>query len=359
MTSWTHFDIHGLVGMRVADDAPTAAQLRDMFAPFLADRLERVNLTVDAHLEEMPGAVVSDEGDRYTATGLHLEEARVQVMTEGGGYRVHGRGELLTTVLPLVDRVAVRSGAAMIHAATVDYRGRGVLLAGTGGAGKTSTVAKLIREDGVRCMGDDWAFLGYDGRLLAYEKPMLVRPHHRGLYPHLFKAGAKRKPLIPAWLTLPMGRLATAVHPVIIRYPRAARFFRRWSPEHMMVTPRQAFPAAEFAAEAPLGAALFVERVEQAETTVERVDAAWMAARLLGNYHDELPRHARDLISALCATGLDALHLVFGEKEALLADALDGATCLRVRLPADLLADEASDAIAAQVREAAGTEVAA
>ena len=130
----------------------------------------------------------------------------------------------------------------MIHAATVDFRGRGVLIAGTGGAGKTSTVAKLIGIEGVRFMGDDWAFLGYDGRLLGYAKPMLIRPHHRGLYPHLFKPGAKRKVLIPSLAQRPMGRLATAVHPTIVRYPRAARFFRRWSPEHMMVTPQQAFP---------------------------------------------------------------------------------------------------------------------
>lgn len=360
MTGWLNFDMHGVVGMRVAADAPAAAQLRDMFAPFQTDSLERVDLTVDADLEELQGKIHADDGDRYNEDGLHLDDARVQVFNEGAGFRVHGRSELLTTVLPLVDRVAVRKGVAMIHAATVDFRGRGVLMAGTGGAGKTSTVAKLIGIDGVRFMGDDWAFLGYDGRLLGYAKPMLIRPHHRELYPHLFTPGAKRKVLIPSWLSGPMGKLATAIHPTIVRYPRVARFFRRWSPEHMMVTPQKAFPTADFATEAQLSAALYIERVEQPEITVEPVDAAWMAARLLGNYHDELPRHSRDLISALCATGLDSLHQVFSEKEALLSDALSGVTSLLVRVPANLLADDASDALVAQVREAVGyAEVAA
>jgi hypothetical protein len=355
MTGWLNFDIHGIVGMRVAAEAPTAAQLRDMFAPFLTEApLERIDLTVDADLERLEGAVHADDEDRYTDEGLHLGDARVQVMTEGAGFRVHGRGELLTTVLPLVDRVAVRKGVAMIHAATVDFRGRGVLIAGTGGAGKTSTVAKLIGIEGVRFMGDDWAFLGYDGRLLGYAKPMLIRPHHRGLYPHLFKAGAKRKVLIPSWLSAPMGRLATAVHPTIVRYPRVARFFRRWSPEHMMVTPQQAFPAAEFATEAPLAAALYIERADQREVTAEPVDAAWMSARLLGNYHGGLPRHSRDLINALSAAGLDPLHSVFSEKEALLSDALAGVASLLVRVPAELLADDASNALVAQVRDLVG-----
>jgi hypothetical protein len=356
MTDWIHFDIHGVVGMRVASDAPTAAQLRDMFAPFLAEGLDRVDLTVDADLEELAGAVI-DEEDRYTDTALHLGESRVQVVLEGAGFRVHGRSELLTTVLPLVDRVAVRNGAAMIHAATVDHRGRGVLLAGTGGAGKTSTVARLLHLEGVGVMGDDWAFLSYDGRLLGYAKPMLIRPHHRALYPHLFKAGARRKVLIPPALSAPVGRLATAVHPTIIRYPRVARFFRRWSPEHMMVALEQAFPTATIATEAPLAVAMFVERVEQPRITMEELDAEWMAGRLLGNYHAELPRHARDLVTALGATGLDPIHRAFSEKEALLADALEGATSVLLRVPADLGADEASDAIAAHIGEALGAEV--
>jgi len=353
-----NFSIHDLVGMRIAGGTPGAAQLRDMFAPFLVDELDRVDIEIDADLEELVGAAADDE-DRYTETALHLADSRVQIHTAGDGFRVLGRGELLTTVLPLVDRVAVRHGAAMIHAATVDYRGQGVSIAGTGGAGKTSAVAKLLTHEDVGFMGDDWAFLAADGRLLAYPKPMLVRPHHRDLMPHLFKAGKRRKPLVPKALMAPMGRLATAVHPTLVRYPKLARRLRRWSPEHLMVTPEQAFPGARVAREVPLGAALFVERIEGAtETTMERVDADWMAARMLDNFHAGLPRHARDVITALGATGLDPIHLAFAEKESLLAEALQTANNVHVRVPASLLANEASALLVAQVQEALGASVA-
>ena len=344
------FDLHGLVRMSV--QGPAAPQLRDMFAGFLVDEVADPNLTVDDRLVETPGAALADDGDRFTATTMHLEGPKVQVEREGDAFRVHGAGELLTTVLPLVDRVAVRGGAAMVHAATVEHEGHGVLLAGTGGAGKTSTVAKLVQGGDTRPMGDDWAFLAGDGRLLGFAKPLLVRPHHRGLYPHLFKPGTKKKPMIPPALAGPMGRLATAVHPTIVRYPRAARVLRRWSPEHLMVGLQDAFPQTPVATEAPLAAAIFVERVEQELVTAEQVDASWMAARLLGNFHDELPRFSKVLLDKLCATGLDAQHELFGEKERLLAEGLDRASCTLLRVPATLLADEASDVISAHVRAA-------
>lgn len=345
------FDLHGIVRMSV--EGAAAPQLRDMFAGFLVDAVAEPNLTVDDRLVPTPGAALADDGDRFTATTMHLEGPKVQVEREGRrGFRVHGAGELLTTVLPLVDRVAVRGGAAMVHAATVEHQGHGVLLAGTGGAGKTSTVAKLVQGGDTRPMGDDWAFLSGDGRLLGFAKPLLVRPHHRSLYPHLFKPGTKKKPMIPPALAGPMGRLATAVHPTIVRYPRAARVLRRWSPEHMMVGLQEAFPQTPVVSEAPLGAAIFVERVEQELVTAEQVDASWMAARLLGNFHEELPRFSKVLLDKMCATGLDALHELFGEKERLLAEGLERSSCTLLRVPATLLADEASDVISAHVRAA-------
>jgi hypothetical protein len=354
---WLPFDLHGAVRMRVRADAPGAAQLAEMFAAFRCDDVAVADLTVDPSFEELDGAVHAGDGDRYTDEALHLAAARVQVVLDGVGFRVHGSGELLTTVLPLVDRVAVRRGIAMVHAAAVQRDGRGLLLAGTGGAGKTSTVARLVGSGEMRLMGDDWAFAAAGGRLLGFAKPLLLRPHHRDLYPHLFSVRSRRKPLIPPALGAPMGRLATAVHPTLVRYPQAARVLRRWSPEHLSVTPQEAFPEAEVADEAQLAAALYIERAERDDIVADSMDPEWMASRLLGNFHDELPRHSRALLERMCATGLDELHELFGEKQRVLADALQDATCLRLRVPARLLAGEASEVLSAHVRAAIATEV--
>ena len=84
----------------------------------------------------------------------------LQVVDEGGQYRVNGPGELLTTVLPLLDLVTTSRGAGD------DPRSDGGVPRAApspsrppGGTGKTSTMAKLMRRPGFSFMGDDWGFV--------------------------------------------------------------------------------------------------------------------------------------------------------------------------------------------------------
>src|SRR6266540_3743168 len=196
---WIELNIHDRAAIRIAEDAPTASLLRDMFAPFRAQGLERHDLTITAELEPMPGASHNEHEYRHTDSSLYLAAIKVQLVVDGDGFRLHGTRELLTSTLPLLDRILVGRDVAMIHAATFDYRGHGVAMPAWGGVGKTSTIAKLLRVDGVAFMGDDWAFMAGDGRLLGYAKPMFIKPHHRPIYPHLFSR--RRKPLVPSALS--------------------------------------------------------------------------------------------------------------------------------------------------------------
>jgi len=192
---WLEFNIHDRAAMRVAEDAATASILRDMFAPFRTQGLEQHDMTITDEFEPVLDASHAEHEYRYTDSSLYLSALKVQVVTGDGEYRLHGTRELLTMALPLLDKVLVDRDVAMIHAATFDYRGHGIAMPAWGGVGKTSTVAKLLRVDGVGFMGDDWAFMAGDGRLLGYAKPMFIKPHHRPIYPHLF--ARRRKPLVP------------------------------------------------------------------------------------------------------------------------------------------------------------------
>ena len=168
----------------------------------------------------------------------------VQIFLDEDGFHLHGSVELMVMALPLIDRLMVNQGAAMIHALTVEYKGHGLAMPAWGGTGKTSTMAKLLKRDGYAFMGDDWAFLSRQGELLGYAKPMFIKPYHRSIYPHLFSN--THKPLVPISLSKQIARMTTRVHPYITRYPQLAQLTRRWSPEHMMVTPQRAFPEARF-----------------------------------------------------------------------------------------------------------------
>ena len=73
----------------------------------------------------MPDAALLEHELAYTEAAVRFVRERVQVILEEDQYRVHGAGELLTSLVPVLDRAMVTRGAAMIHAATVAYNGPG------------------------------------------------------------------------------------------------------------------------------------------------------------------------------------------------------------------------------------------
>jgi hypothetical protein len=350
MTDWIEFDFHGRATMRVDRQAPTASLMEEMFAPFLASGVGRADLTITEAMEPMAEAGYGEEIYRYSEDMVYLNGTNVQIVRDGDGFRLHGSRELLVSALPLIDRILVTRGTAWIHAATVDYRGHGVCLPAWGGVGKTSTIAKLLRIEGVAFMGDDWAFLDRGGELLGYAKPMSIKPHHRPIYPHLFKG--VHKPLVPKRLSKRIGDLTTLVHPLVTQYPALARLSRRYSPEHMMVTPRQAFPHASFSTRAPLAITIFVERYGGSRTVLEERDRGWMVSRMIGNFHAEIKHHSQDVITALGATGIVPIEQAFIEKAAVIDQALAGKPTFLLQVPKALSADEASDVIVEQLQRA-------
>jgi hypothetical protein len=205
----------------------------------------------------------------------------------------------------------------------------------------------MVLQRGDAFLADDWCFLSAEGDVLGYAKPLFVRAHHRALLPHLF--AESRKPLASGTLARPLAGVATAVHPAIAGRPQIARVARRWSPEHMIVPVAEALPGAAIATAAPLSATIFVERRDDARARLEPRDADWMATRLIGSFHAELPRGARDLLTALGAVGLLSLDRFFADKAGVLARALERRPAYLLSVPRALAAEAAADAIASAV----------
>lgn len=343
--SWLNFDIHGVARIQVQSDAPAARQLKTMLACFATEREVPGDIVITPSNEPMPEAGWLELDFAYTDRALLFPEDRVQIVHSPEAWHIHGSGELLTALVPVLDRCMVERETAMIHAATVSYRGHGIALPAAGGTGKTSTIAKLMKRPEFGFMGDDWAFIDADARLLGFEKPMFIKPHHRPIYPHLF-AGV-RKPLVPKALSRPVGKLTTVVHPVVVRYPRLADISRRWSPEHRMVAPRQALPGAQFTPSAPLAVAIYVERYDGAVTRLVQKSQAWMVDRMIGNFHIEMAGFSQHVVAAMGASNLVPTPRHFQEKAAVLNRALDGVPCMVLRVPRVYSADTASDDIVA------------
>lgn len=340
---WLHFDVHGRVGIRIAADSPAAPQLRTMLACFASDSEVPADITVSPELESLGVTAELEDQLKYTPDSVEFVRERVQIVHDGSSFRVHGAGELLTSFVPILDRAMVEHGAAMIHAATVAYRGHAIALPAAGGTGKTSTVAKLMRKKDFSFMGDDWAFLSDNKQLLGYAKPMFIKPHHRPMFPHLFQG--VRKPMVPKKLSRPVGRLTTLVHPFIIRYPKLADVSRRWSPEHRMVDAARALPGVPVTTTAPLLVAAYVERHSGDSIELTEKPQGWMVDRMLGNFHVEMAGFSQEVVTALAASSMLSWRQFADDKGDVLSKALDGVPCYLLQVPAQWTADRASDEV--------------
>jgi hypothetical protein len=180
---------------------------------------------------------------------------------------------------------------------------------------------------------------------------MFIKPYHRSIYPHLFKK--THKPLVPSNLSKQLHRITTLIHPLASRYPRLAQLSRHWSPEHIMVTPQQAFPEARFSEKAPLAACMFVERFQSDSEEPQFIEKSeqWMVSKLIGNFNSEMTKPSRLVLTALGAAGLLPIEQVFCEKAENLRKSISGKPCFYLRVPQSLAPDQASDIIVAHFQK--------
>jgi hypothetical protein len=342
-SGFVDFDVHGQAGVRVARKDVALQEVRSLLGPFETTGVARVDLAVGG--EPVGLFRPSHVEDTFRCTDSAVEIPRLGLEIHfGAEVRVNARQTFLPALVPVLDSVLLDHDTVMVHAAAISYRGRGVALPTWGGVGKAATVAKLLTLPRISYMGDDWAFLAKDGRLIGDAKPLTVRSYQRAIYPHLFPetAGPTTGSKLPKTVT----ELAGAMRPILIRHPQLLQLARRRSNhEAVAVTPRQAFPQAPIASSAPLATTVFLERYDGEEPVLEFRDPAWMATRLVSSFHTKLDRDSRDVVMALSASGLLPLDRYYARKAAILRAGLGDTPCFSLRVPQWMAPDYAATII--------------
>jgi len=85
---------------------------------------------------------------------------------------------LYTNVIEALLRFAfVERGYMLLHSASMEIEGRGVLLSARTDTGKTGTVLKLVRTAGGRFLSDDMTIIDSEGRARNFPKPLTISHH--------------------------------------------------------------------------------------------------------------------------------------------------------------------------------------
>ena len=229
--------------------------------------------------EGQPGPVIE---------GSHkLARWRVRLALAPGaavGLRAQVRGPfglplVQSTILePLLGLAAARRALALVPGALVlDGEGRGVLLVGGSGAGKTSLAARAIAA-GRDVLADDRVFLDADAVASRFARRMRLYPDIRDTAP-------------AAWASLAGGARARLHAVALVRGATAGRF----APP--VAVTRRELGAAAWGAAARVERILLLRRDERAQAQLAAVGAAVAV--------DEIVARIRDDRAALKGAGID------------------------------------------------------
>lgn len=83
-----------------------------------------------------------------------------------------------TNVIEALLRFVMASrGYALLHSATLEIEGHGIMLSAHTDTGKTHTILRMLREVGGVFLSDDMSIIAPDGRVFAYPKPLTISHH--------------------------------------------------------------------------------------------------------------------------------------------------------------------------------------
>ena len=217
---WVYYNIHDLVRIRLQKDHISKRSFELFFGPFRTDFLkeEEIDLSVQEHSPEI--SEFSDAGGSYYFSDNHLYfiKHKVHLLKKNDSWILAGQRDLLPFVNPVLQMLFLRKGCCAIHGASVAINGRGVLLPGWGGTGKTSAVICILKEiGGSSFLSDDFSIISPD-TIYSNPKAFFIYPYHRSLFPHLFRS--KHKILIPSCFSDVFEKIRALARPAIMTFPQ-------------------------------------------------------------------------------------------------------------------------------------------
>jgi hypothetical protein len=119
----------------------------------------------------------------------------------GDGRLEYWHGNSLELSIPfVVQLLLLQRGRSFIHSAGVSINGKGCIFPAFGGTGKTLIISHLLKQDGVKLLGDDLVAVTETGEAAAYPRPFCLYEYHREAFQDIFeKLGIRHLQPALAW----------------------------------------------------------------------------------------------------------------------------------------------------------------
>ena len=298
------FDLHGLVGVRLCDASATdVAAVRRQLGP-VQRRLDRPPDVTVRFVDRLPSRsplryLGPDEAgftdDAFLVLrSKHKAKARVEVPLADVGRPcelVCERGlPAVPLLIPILNLTALVNGALPLHAAAFERNGVGAVATGWSKGGKTESLLAFAGHGG-RYVADEWAYIEGDGaRVHGVPEPLRIWDWHLPEVPAVagqltlgnrarlgvLRGAAAGHERTPAWARgTGVGRLGD----------RAAHALQRQ--RHVDLAPERLFGADLGSLTTSFDLLLFVTSTDGPETTIEPMDPAEVAGRMVASLQFE------------------------------------------------------------------------
>lgn len=202
------YDIHGLVGIRLLDPAPSDAeavfkQLGPLQKPLNREPDILVRFVEHLPISGLRHLILHESGftdDSFFILRSSKKSARVKIAFEQIGSRqceiICETGlRAVPLLLAIVNLTMLRKDCVALHASGFVYENTGVVVTGWAKGGKTETLLSFAAHGG-RYVGDEWILLSGDGQKM-YGIPEIIRlwDWHIENLPHV-RSQIKREDLL-------------------------------------------------------------------------------------------------------------------------------------------------------------------
>jgi len=302
----TDFDLHGVVGVRLLAATPAdAAAVRRQLGPIEGD-LERPPEIEIEYVDRLPAdgplRAIGREDSGFDGSsfvllrGRHRLRVRVAVPLDhvGGACRIvaeRGVGPI-PLLLPIVNVTALAGGLLPIHASAFIHAGSGVLVTGWAKGGK-SEVLLAFAARGATYVGDEWVYLADDGaRMIGLPEPIRLWDWQLRAMPEFGARLTRRQRTRLASTRVLETAIGAAAGAPLVRGTAGGRTLRRLQPYiqnqlDAQIPPAHLFEGRVRAEGAPLDRIVFVESSDDPRITVEPIEGAEVARRMVHSIRHE------------------------------------------------------------------------
>lgn len=247
------------------------------------------------------------------------------------GYNITCNQECNEWMMILLEYLLLENHATLIHSAGVVKDGKAYIYPSWGGVGKTASIAKLIRNEDYKLLGDDLTILKNDGTVYAFPKKFVLYAYHK----QLFSDVMQDKALISGKASGLASKAIPSVKKLLRHFPGLLAWARRHNPQSKRVSPYEIFGEDAIAVSGKLAAVTWLERTSVEAAEVVKTDYNTLAAKALSiTIHELFEGRLEEFFIAMCAENF-SYDTLFRDSVGFIGETIKNSKVAQLYIPID------------------------